>query len=582
MWEDFISWLADQTDLDPWDDPDTQPRALQWLNSVADRVRGLGKKQPPATARERLGLPQRPEDLFLRPDAAASYSITPPADQPDLPTPVLDVASSEPLSDQMRRLENLSAAEQSVEPATWADRFYGSPTVQNARTALELAIDFNPYGQGMAVAKDLGLGAVNLLQGDTGQAGAYGLATIPLLGSIRKPGGLAAADASLRPYNRAGVREQLVRSQMMNPSDPMETLIFAPPKYHTDAAFAFGGTGPEMDKLARLEANPWDNSLMDIPALMVGPTGPQRRLQLLKETGVLAGQDALAIQQAIMRELQNADAMGVPLVHLGTHEGFGQLLRGSDLDERIKALLDPNQPLFPASITMHEGRHRNIMAPFMGSPLVPIKLKAAEGTTSALLDNPLVIRQMTYGGGGFETPAQLIQAPYDLGRVREQAETMDMLLKRMTPSVADQRALDAMRTIDRPMLFQDPHLKDPDVWVDFEEPMNWGPRAVEAHRTYGWDVNDTNRLYGGFGAEPEQVEEFLDFAHRTLWDKPMNRREPLPRLFERGMLPEGGPVSTRGIGIWNTVNRGMQNTFLEELATIGSRRGWSGTTGGQW
>lgn len=564
-WGDFLRAIG-------WgeDTPEDQVAPVRRIFDLVEAgVRRLRDGAPEDTARNRLGLgPRDPTAaaldrardprIFAQPDrtqVAEAQARELEAAQP-LPVPVLEQESDRTLSDQMRRLENqhLAATGQvnSIRPSTALGSFYANPMVQRGRFGLELATDFSPW----AIGKDIGLGAYNLLTGDLGEAAGYGLATIPFLGTTAKYG----LD-SLKPWQRAAANRQITR-EMLDPENIGEQLIFAPPSYHPYAAFEFGESGPTLDALSRLSENPWDNSLVDIPLLTLSPSSPARRIQLLKEQGLLRGQDAARLEQSLAEKHAEALAFGVPHSALNTWAGTRTLIDMADIHPRLKEVLSPDNPLFPGVFTAHEGRHRGVFGDYLGLQAMPIRLLTAEGTPRQLLDNPLALRQSTYTGAT-SNPAQLLDAPTTSRRARTQASIAEEIKRELSgmTTAADEAWID--RTIAE-------GIPSTDQWSGYASDAT--DDAIEAAMRFGFDP-EYPHIVGPFGPSMQDQATFLDDMSRMLYDRPYSSLTPepgtdfrVPRLADIGMEPGVvvGPdvLQWKGYKDWNrmlantTQNRG--------------------------
>lgn len=514
--DEWPDWLEDLLGGENVPEEQRSPIA-RFANFLGDKLRELGGER--TSVRERLGLPTAvPQDprMLAQPDALRP----PPVQRPDpAPTPLLEAGPRPQTSEQMRRMTGLDTPGPSISSLSTPEALLSTPGVQAARLGIEAALDLSPMG----VAKDLTMAGVNLLQGDLGDAAAYGLATIPFVGSA-----IPRARQAVAPFNRAAFAQQLdnprlgsLFSGFADPGDWRRLLVFMHPQEFLSLSMPLGDVAiPEA--LERLKQANFEN-LVDLPMLGIAPSSPTQRLSLLQQEGIISPR----LRNEIERNLAATYARVVREQGLHPHQlqGLGtmaEVVQASGLPPGLKRLLDPANPLMPAAITAHEGRHRNLYAYLMGLTEMPVRLIGHEDLPRSAFGNPLVIRQAPVTSAGLpgtavSATAPLMDAPTELGRMVRQSEVAQELLRDYgNMDLTSQNMLEWMR-----QTMPKQHEVSPSAWA-LEMARQTGPASLAGLYPQVQDAYDVMNLQqymaGELGRSLDDVAldpiQFMELANQ--------------------------------------------------------------------
>lgn len=520
--------------------PEEARSVLQGLFDLAEEraTRLTGSEN----AAQRLGIPNLNDPrLQARPDAMAQYQV-PQQEIEQLPTPVLDVAGGEVVSDQMRRLGNLAdRSNDRIGNLTTAEAIRSSPAYQATRLGTELALDFNPVG----IAKDVGMGLASAVQGDWGEATGYGFATVPFIGRLPQE-----AMRAMKPFDRAGVRQQITAA-MMDPNDMSEHLMFIRPGDFLGSAWDVGF--PSEKAIRRLMDQTWDEDLIDIPLLGFSPSAADVRLGALKQSGLMHGADVETVSQRLADSLDEAmRARGLPpssdpgsMFHLNRWDLYDEMVAGAGLPPEIETLLDRHNPFFPGQITSHEGRHRNIYAGTMGREIMPVRYLVDPGTPRTLLDNPTVFRQTNWYDPSERFKPQLIHAPTDLERLAEQSEIAGEVFREYGRSDAD--AVQRLTELGGAM----PRVRDMSDAGDMEV-----RKVIQRHLRQPQGPTPLGERY---------TDEFLDLLSGSLYGEPYDFQAVGRRAMGEETFPDLGLVSPGWVKVGADPSQQMRANLFRDF-----------------
>lgn len=500
------------------------------LARLRDKYREITGRDdaPELPSLSELARRRRLEIQRAQPSVADATSVYREPEQPP-PVPVLNTESRRPLSDQARRLGNVMDADQGRAPAiresSGIRAAMSNPMYNRGKFGLELLSDFSPYG----MAKDLGAGVVSGLRGDLGNALGYSLATIPFLGRSLKEGVQA-----MKPFHPVGIFNEIT-PEILDPSDLGETLLFAPARYHNEAAFAMNpdrveqnirgqmvpSYGAKKQRRLAFVRNQGDQ-FAEMPALGLGPTPPESRLRILNDMGILTTPDMRDIQDHLAGVRNELLDRGWAPVDVKGLDGLQAIVEQSDLPEPLKEVLDPANPMFPGIMQLHEGRNRALHVDYVGDQmkvpenerLLPIRFRVNELTPPQLLDQPLVFRQQPYAS--YKT-FEMLDAPFTRDRIAEQSG-IARALKEEFAKIADPNDPSWERAWSSPLTIDD--FADTDEVLKMpggREAVDQADRAMDllGHRY-------SQAQHYGLGMEPDAVrgrDAFLDYIYRTLSGK---------------------------------------------------------------